>query len=86
MTKREIAEQFGVTPPAIGQRIKRIAAAGSRLPLDPDLEAEVSRQSLPGEDHRARYRWAELLGRQAPLPPASAKIERRSPRALSPKA
>lgn len=86
VTKREIAEQFGVTPPAIGQRIERVAAAGSRLPLDPDLEAEVSRQSLPGEDHRARSRWAELLGRPAPLPPVVAKVERRSPRAVSPNA
>ena len=86
VARREIAEQFGVTPPAIGQRIKRVAAAGSRLPLDPDLETEVSRPSLPGEDHRARSRWAELLGRQVPLPPAAATIERRSPRAVSPSA
>jgi hypothetical protein len=86
VTGREIAEQFGVTPPAIGQRIERVAAAGSRLPLDPDLELEVSRPSLPGEDHRARTRWAKLLGRQAPLPPVAAKVERRSPRAISPNA
>ena len=86
VARREIAEQFGVTPPAIGQRIKRVAAAGSRLPLEPDLELEVSRPSLRGEDHRARSRWAELLGRQVPLPPAAATIERRSPRAVSPSA
>ena len=39
-----------------------MAAAGARLPLDPDLELEVTRPSLPGENDLAGQRWARLLG------------------------
>ena len=61
-----VASRHGVTGRAVGQRVARVAAAGVRLPLDPDLEREVSRPSRPGEDHVARERWALLLGRETP--------------------
>jgi len=61
-----VASRHGVTGRAVGQRVDRVAAAGVRLPLDPDLEREVSRPSRPGEDHVARERWALLLGRETP--------------------
>ena len=63
-TLRETAAKFGTTDRAIGQRVQRVAAAGARLPLDPDLENEVTRPSKPGENHLARRRWARLLGRE----------------------
>jgi len=65
--RKHTAERFGVTAPAIGQRVERVATAGARLPLDPDLELEVTRPSLPGEDDLARQRWAKLLGREVRL-------------------
>src|SRR5664279_3161144 len=48
---REIGARYGVSGPAVGQRIHRVAAAGSRLPLTTALENEVSRRSAPGENH-----------------------------------
>ena len=60
-----VASRHGVTGRAVGQ-LARVAAAGVRLPLDPDPEREVSRPSRPGEDHVARERWARLLGREPP--------------------
>ena len=60
---RETAERFGTTDRAIGQRVQRVEAAGAGLPLEPGLEHEVTRPSLPGENDLARKRWARLLGR-----------------------
>jgi hypothetical protein len=40
-----------------------VEAAGRRLPLDPGLEHEITRPSLPGENHLVRKRMARLLGR-----------------------
>jgi hypothetical protein len=74
VTRREVAERYGVTATAVGQRIQRVAAAGARLPLDPELEAEVSRPSRPDEDHRARTRWAQLLGRELPVPARTTEL------------
>jgi len=65
---REIGARYGVSGPAVGQRIHRVAAAGSRLPLTTALENEVSRRSAPGENHVLRCRWALLLGRPRPEP------------------
>ena len=65
---REIGARYGVSGPAVGQRIHRVAAAGSRLPLTTALENEVSRRSAPGENHLLRCRWALLLGRPRPEP------------------
>ena len=65
---REIGARYGVSGPAVGQRIQRVAAAGSRLPLTTALENEVSRRSAPGENHVLRCRWALLLGRPRPEP------------------
>lgn len=64
----EIGARYGVSGPAVGQRIRRVAAAGSRLPLTTALENEVSRRSAPGENHVMRCRWAVLLGRPRPEP------------------
>ena len=61
---RETAVKFGTTDRAIGQRVRRVETTGARLPLDPALEIEVSRASLPGENDLARRRWARLLGRE----------------------
>ena len=65
---REIGARYGVSGPAVGQRIQRVAAAGSRLPLTTALENEVRRRSVPGENHVMRCRWALLLGRPRPKP------------------
>lgn len=65
---REIGARYGISGPAVGQRIHRVAAAGSRLPLTTALENEVSRRSAPGENHLLRCRWALLLGRARPEP------------------
>jgi len=59
----QTAGRFGVTDRAVAHRIRRVAAAGVRLPLDDELEREVARPSRAGEDHLARTRWAHLLGR-----------------------
>ena len=61
-SQAQTAARFGVTGRAIGQRIQRVASAGARLPLDARLEHEVTRPSRSDEDHRARTRWARLLG------------------------
>ena len=66
---REIGARYGVSGPAVGQRIQRVAAAGSRLPLTAALENEVSRRSAPEENHVLRCRWALLLGQPRPEPP-----------------
>jgi len=63
---KDVAAKYGVTTPAIGQRVQRVAAAGALLPLDPHLELDIIRPSRPDEDHRARERWARLLGRTGP--------------------
>ena len=65
---REIGARYGVSGPAVGQRIRRVAATGSRLPLTAALENEVSRRSAQGENHVLRCRWALLLGRPRPEP------------------
>jgi hypothetical protein len=65
---REIGARYGVSGPAVGQRIQRVTAVGSRLPLTTALENEVSRRSAPGENHVLRCRWAVLLGRPRPEP------------------
>src|SRR5664279_5174897 len=65
---REIGARYGVSGPAVGQRIQRVAAVGSRLPLSAALDNEVSRRSAPGENHVLRCRWAVLLGRPQPEP------------------
>ena len=61
---RDTAARFGTTDRAIGQRVQRVEVAGRRLPLHPALELEVTRPSLPGENHLARKRSARLLGRR----------------------
>jgi hypothetical protein len=62
---KDVASKYGVTAPAIGQRVQRVAAAEALLPLDPHLELEIIRPSRPDEDQRARERWARLLGRES---------------------
>jgi hypothetical protein len=57
---RDTAARFGTTDRAIGQRVQRVEAAGRRLPLDPGLEYEVTRPSLPGENHLMRKRSARM--------------------------
>ena len=64
---RDTAARFGTTDRAIGQRVQRVEAAGRRLPLDPGLEYEVTRPSLPGENHLVRKRSARLLGGTSPV-------------------
>jgi hypothetical protein len=59
----QTAGRFSVTDRAIAHRIRRVAAVGARLPLDADLEREVTRPSPPGGGQLARARWAQLLGR-----------------------
>jgi hypothetical protein len=61
-SQAETAARFGVTGRTIGQRIQRVSSAGARLPLDAELEHEVTRPSRTDEDHQARTRWARLLG------------------------
>ena len=57
---RDTAARFGTTDRAIGQRVQRVEAVGRRLPLDAGLEYEVTRPSLPGENHLLRKRSARL--------------------------
>lgn len=63
---REIGARYGVSDRAVGQRIQRVTSAGRRLPLSTVLEQEVTRQSVPGESHALRCKWALLLGRPQP--------------------
>ncbi len=63
--RRDVATSYGVTPQAIGQRIRRVAAAGARLPLHPTIEQDLLRAPLPGENPEVRRRCALLLGSHA---------------------
>jgi hypothetical protein len=73
---REIGARYGVSGPAVGQRIQRVAAVGSRLPLTAALENEVSRRSAPGGEPRPPV----PVGRAAR--PTAARTARREPRAF----
>ena len=48
--------------PDIENWSKTLTTAGSRVPLHPNLVAELARRTKPGEDHLARVRIATTLG------------------------
>lgn len=71
-TKLTVARLYGITPPTLTRWSRTLAQAGSRLPLTPELAAEIARRTRPGEDHLARTRIAATLGLATPagVPPS----------------
>lgn len=71
-TKLAVARRHGITLPTLTRWSRTLVQAGSRLPLTPELAAEIARRTRPGEDHLARTRIASTLGLAAPagVPPS----------------
>jgi hypothetical protein len=67
-----VAARHGITARTVANWSTALRAAGSRLPLSPDLATELTRRTRPREDH---------LARTAPRPPSDFHPRpRRSPR------
>jgi hypothetical protein len=65
----EIAARYRITPPTVGNRVAKVRAAGSRLPLHPGIVDQATRASCVGDDHLGRVRIAATL--HLPLPAAA---------------
>jgi hypothetical protein len=65
----EIAARYRITPPTVGNRVAKVRAAGSRLPLHPGIVDQATRASAAGDDHLGRVRIAATL--DLPLPAAA---------------
>ena len=63
---RDTAARFGTTDRAIGQRVQRVEAAGqTTAPGTPASRHEVTRPSMPGENHLVRRAFGAALGAAA---------------------
>ena len=66
----EVAARHGVTSRTVSNRVAAVRGAGTRIPLTGEVITEVTRGSIPGDDHRARVRAAGTFGLPAPVPPS----------------
>jgi len=70
-TLAAVAARNHVTPPTVLTHVRRVRAASTGFTLSAELIDEVTRPSLPGEDHTARKRIAATLNLPPPAPPSS---------------
>ena len=68
-TLAAVAARNHVTPPTVSKHVHQVRVAATGITLPAELIEEVTRPSLPGEDHTARKRIAATLHLAAPAPP-----------------
>lgn len=90
-TLADTAARHGIVAATLRNWVRRVADAGTDLPLPPALVTAAMRPSRPGEDHLARTRIAHTLGLPEPAepkPPTPQGVPRppRSPDRISPSA
>ena len=70
------AERHGTTAAAMHSWVRQVRAGAADRWWPADLCAEVSRASVPGEDHEARRRQAHLMAVDSPLSAHRPPIDR----------
>ncbi|HEY5116288.1 MAG TPA: hypothetical protein VIJ00_12255 [Nakamurella sp.] len=68
-TLAAVAARNHVTAPTVSKHVHRVRVAAAGLTLPAELTRDVTRPSLPGEDHIARKRIAVTLHVAVPAPP-----------------
>jgi hypothetical protein len=68
-TLAAVATRNQITAPTVSKHVHQVRVAASGLTLPAELIEEVTRPSLPGEDHTARKRIAATLYLAVPAPP-----------------
>lgn len=68
-SRQDIANRYRASPHTISAWSATLRAAGRRHPLTVELAADMTRRSIPTQDHLGRVRIATTFGLHPPAPP-----------------